>query len=144
MAMTLLPGQLRKGRHHFLSIGDDGEVGPFHHVGVKVGVDCDHALAALDPLQVLRRSGNAKGEIAARLDQAARGADLARARQMAGIAGNAAAAFGGAKRGRCVVEGGPIGDAVAGADDEIGLGERHGIGIGRGEPAVDDPGRLRG
>ena len=56
-----------------------------------------------DALEMLRRTGDSEGEITARLDQAAGGADLTFARQEPGIADDAAAAFGGTKRrGHCM------------------------------------------
>jgi hypothetical protein len=118
------PGQAGEGRHHGLGIGDDREIGALHHVGMQVGVHGHDALAARDALLMLGRAGDAEGEIAARLDQRAGGADLAAARQQAGIADDAAAALGGAERAGDGVEVVPVGDAVAGADDEVGLLQR--------------------
>src|SRR5215469_18528822 len=73
-------------RHYELGIGDDSEIGALHHIGVEIGVDCQHPLAARDALKMLRGAGNAEGEIAARLHQAARSTHLAPARQEPGIA----------------------------------------------------------
>src|SRR5262249_34678149 len=82
--------------------------------------------------------GDAEGEIAARLDQAAGGAHLAVARQEPGIADDAAAALRRAEGGCYLVEGLPVADAIAGTDDEIRLGQGHGVGIDPFEPLIDD------
>ena len=119
-------------RHHLLRVGDDGEVGALDHLGVQVGVDGHDMLHLGDALQMLRRAGDAECEVAARGDQAARCADLPVARQMAFIANDAAA---GPRRAEHLAELGeavPVGDAVAGAENEIGLGQRK---SGRGRRA---------
>ena len=142
--LELLAGQAGQRRHDLLRIGDDGEIGALHHVGMEIGIDRHHPLAARDALQMLGGAGDAEGEITARLHQAARGADLPAARQQPGIADDAAAALGRTQRGGDLVEGGPVGDAIAGADDEIRLGQRHGIGIGRGQAAIGEAALLDG
>jgi len=89
-----------------------------------------------DALEMLGGAGDAEGEIAARLYQAARGTDLPAARQQPGVANDAAAALGRTQRGGDLMEGGPVADAIAGADDEIRFGQRYGIGICRGQPTI--------
>ena len=84
--------------HDGLRVGDDGEVGALDHFGVKIGVDGNDVLYLRDALQVLGRSRDPQREVTPRGHQSARSADLAVARQVAGIADHAAAA---ARRPQC-------------------------------------------
>jgi hypothetical protein len=36
-----------------LRIGDDGEIGALHHIGMEIGIDRQHPLAARDALEML-------------------------------------------------------------------------------------------
>src|SRR5512144_2811937 len=114
MALALLAGVADQGWHDGLRVGDDGEVGALDHFGVKIGVDGNDVLYLRNALQVLGRSRDSQGEVAPGGYQGAGSADLTVARQMPGIAGNAAAS---ARRSQCAGEFGeacPVGNSVAG------------------------------
>ena len=93
---------------------------------MRIGVDRDDALAAVDALQVLGGARNAERHVAARLDDGPRGADLAVAREMPGIADDPRPADRGAERPRQPAKALPVAHALTRGDDEGCFAKRHG------------------
>src|SRR5205085_8323508 len=91
--VALLPLQrLQQRGDHLVHVADDAEVGDAEDRRLRVLVDGDDVLAALHADHVLRRAGDAAGDVQVRLHDLAGLTDLVRVRAPAGVDDGAAGA----------------------------------------------------